>query len=437
MSQLKDNNGQDYMPNTIANNVSYGNTNVAAKIAELEQGGSVNPVGINLFDPATVVSGRGVVYNTSGTIKDDSLYSCVFIPLEYDTFYRMSGYNFEAGGGHTNAHLVALGKGTKSSFGNLLAADLNTGCEWLTLDKVFTHGTNLWIAKAPTEMVFKTPKASEMVDDTTTIGIVINTTFNNVTPTNSTLSVVALANDGSGIKRKAVGFFGDSITAGTNGGFVDKVRVKAGLSFAVNYGSSGAASARLASIMLSDSFRETQSDLTPKPYEMFDAVVIQIGTNGGVSGNIDNDIPDISIYDIPSYSYEYSASGKTISSATINNAKEFFTKCFANTFYGNIALCIEYVRYINSNCRVFLTTIPHNIGFANFDTVRNAILNLAAKMGVQVLDAGAYAGLGVWNITDWSKDTGSSKTHFNEKGNEMWAAYLANELDKKFYETEL
>lgn len=274
-----------------------------------------------------------------------------------------------------------------------------------------------------------------------------NTTAENVSYGNSNVAakIAELEQGGGGggsakpLAGKTVAFFGDSITAGTDGGFVGLVAEKLGLVSAPNFGSSGAATPRLAGIMVGENFRNDVSgaDYSEKDYQSFDAVVIQIGTNGGVSGSIDNDIPDIGIYDIASYPYEYSASGKTISSATLNNAKEFFTKCFANTFYGNVALCIEYVRYINPNCRVFLTTIPHNIGFANFDTVRNAILNLAAKMGVQVLDAGAYAGLGVWNITDWSKDTGSSKTHFNEKGNEMWAAYLANELDKKFYETEL
>lgn len=442
MSQLKDNNGQDYMPNTTADNVSYGNTNVAAKIAELEQGGggSADNAGINLFDPADIVIGKGI--SNGGDIIAASTLSCVFIPLEYNSVYRMSGYLFYANGGDLSASNIALAKGTANSFTTLLVSDLKNGCDWLDMDASFPHQGKLWRFAIKDQLTFRTPAMGEMADETVKIGLVINTTFNGVTPTNDTLSVVKSAYAGI-VSSKNVAFFGDSITDGKivpGDDFVGIVWAKCAMGFVYNYGSSGAATPRLASIMLNDDFREDVPD-NPKDYTKLDAVVIQIGTNGSVasyiqghSADINADIPDIGVYDISEYPYEYSASGKTISSATLNNAKEFFTKCFANTFYGNLALCIEYMRYINPNCRIFLTTIPHNIGAGSFDNVRTALLNLAAKMGVQVIDAGAYAGLGVWNIKYWSRD---NAIHFNAKGAEMWSSYIANELEKKFYETEL
>ena len=437
--ELKDRNNQAVLPNTTAANVSYGSTTVAAKIAELEQGGGgsapVQQEG-NLFDPATIVSGKGIVGGMGGAINTNANYSCVFVPLQYGCYYRLSGYLSIPAGGTNIANGIALAKGDASSFSNLAISELVSGCDWLEEDEVFLHQNNIYNMPTPDFAIFKTPELSEMVSPAPQqIGIVINVTYNGVTPANETLVVEHIPYDASSIRLKRVGFFGDSIVQGTNGGFVGKLKMKVPLMVAKNYGSSGSTSARLAGIMLGENFRNDSSavNYSEKDYSQYDAVVIQIGTNAETLGNIDADIPDMSVDGISSYPYAYSASGKTVESATVNNAKEFFTKCFANTYYGNVALCIEYVRYINPNCRIFLTTIPPNIGHANFGNVREAICALAVKMGVQVIDAGAYAGLGRWNISYWSYDN----THFKAEGNEMWAAYIANELEKKFYETEL
>lgn len=453
MAQLKDKDNNNVMPKTTADDVMYDtNTTVKQKIQQIENGssGSDGDDGVaytNLFEPDNSVSGKGVVYNTNGAIQSNGQYGCVFIPLEYDTYYCMSGYNFVAGGGTSGADNLALAYGTTTSFQNLLVSQFTDGAAWLSQDVVFTHGTNIYKQGVGTTVVFKTPAASDLVDASVQLGIVINTTFNGVTPTNGTLSVVKAmypVEYAGSIIGKNVAFFGDSITQGTDGGFVGKVQSKAMLNLASNYGSSGATSARLASIMLGNSFRESGT-FGKKDYGKFQAVVIQIGTNGGVSGNIANDIPDIGIYDISNFPYEYSASGKTIASATINEPLEFFTKCFANTFYGNVALCIEYVRYINPNCRIFLTTIPPDVSVSgttktivNSDSVRAAILSLAAKMGVQVIDARANAGLSLTNVKYWnlSSDSGT-KQHLNAKGNEMWASYIAHELLRQWYNTNI
>lgn len=448
MTQLKNKDNQSVMPKTTADSVQYdNNTTVAQKISQLEQGSGVSDgvVFENLFSADDIVSGKGVVYNTSGSIQSYGTYKSVFIPLDYNSYYCMSGYNLASISNNSGCANVALAKGSQSSFSNLLVSDFVDGADWLTKETAFDKNTNIY--RVPTSagyfttLVFKTPKLSELTDQSLSIGLCINVGYNNFS-TADTLSVVKalypIEYAGS-IKGKNVAFFGDSITAGTEGGFIRKVQSKARLNIATNYGSNGAATPRLASIMLGNPFRES-SGLSYKDYMKYQAVVIQIGTNGGVSGNIDNDIPDIGIYDIGSYPYEYSSSGKTISSATVNEPIEFFTKCFANTYYGNVALCIEYVRYINPNCRIFLTTIPHNTGgYGNFDTVRNAVLNIAKKMGVQVIDAGAYAGLGRWNMTYWCNDAASAtaRTHLNAKGNEMWASYIAHELERLWYNTNI
>lgn len=453
MTQLKDKDNQNVMPKTTAENVQYdAQYSVAQKIQQLENGGSGSGgnSGVaytNLFTTDNIVNGKGVVYNNNGAIQSSGQYKCVFIPLDYDTYYCISGYRFVAGGGTSGANNLALAYGTTTSFQNLLVSQFANGAAWLSQDVVFTHGTNIYKQGAGTTVVFKTPAASDLVDASVQLGIVINTTFNGVTPTSDTLSVVKAmypVEYAGSIIGKNVAFFGDSITQGTDGGFVGKIQSKARLNLATNYGSSGAATPRLASIMLGNPFRES-SGLSYKDYMMYQAVVIQIGTNGGVSGNINNDIPDIGIYDISSYPYEYSASGKTIADATVNEPIEFFTKCFANTFYGNIALCIEYVRYINPNCRIFLTTIPPDVSVSgttktivNSDSVRTAIMSLAAKMGVQVIDARANAGLSLTNVKYWNLSSdGGIKQHLNAKGNEMWASYIAHELERLWYNTNI
>lgn len=450
MTQLKDKDNQSVMPKTTADSVQYdSNTTVAQKIAQLEQGGgqSSGVAHDNLFSADNIVSGRGIVYNTSGSIQNSTLYKCVFIPLDYDTYYCMSGYNFVAGGGTSGGNNLALAYGSIASFQNLLASQFADGAAWLAQDAVFTHGTNIYKQMVGTTIVFKTPAMSDLAEPSVQLGIVINTTFSGATPTNDTLSVVKAmypVEYAGSIKGKNVAFFGDSITQGTDGGFVGLIKNKLGLNIATNYGSSGAATPRLASIMLGNPFRES-ADVSHKDYMKYQAVVIQIGTNGGVSGNINNDIPDIGIYDISSYPYEYSASGKTIASATVNEPIEFFTKCFANTYYGNVVLCIEYVRYINPNCRIFLTTIPPDVRVSgttktivNSDNVRTAIMSLAAKMGVQVIDARANAGLSLTNVKFWNLSSdGVTKQHLNAKGNEMWASYIAHELERLWYNTNI
>lgn len=405
-------------------------------------GGGGSGEGANIFDPSTAVTGKGVVYNQSGAIQNNNQYSCVFVPLEFDTYYRMSNYYWRENGGTLHANIVALGKGTASSFSNLQATDFVTGAKWLTDNVVnFTIGTNIYLQDAPYRLAFKTPKKSEMSNQSTTIGLVINTTYNGITPVNDILAVQAMPSwmyDGK-IKGKNAAFFGDSITwAQNNGskpGFVPLVGDGLELNKFKNGGQSGATTSGLASNMLHNSFRTTPA-ISETDYTKFHAVVIQIGTNGGVSGDINADIPDIGIYDISSYPYSYSASGKTITSATLTAPIDFFTLCFADTFYGNIALCIEWVRYCNPNCRIFLTTIPPSER-GNHEAVRSALINLADKMSVQVIDAQAHAGLGLWNITQWTCDLSSPRTHFNAKGNEMWASYIANELNVQWYESDI
>lgn len=180
----------------------------------------------------------------------------------------------------------------------------------------------------------------------------------------------------------------------------------------------------------------------PKDYTKYEAVVIMIGTNATVaamSGNVDADIPDICVNDISSYPYSYSATGKTNPSATLNSAADFFDLCFPGTYYGDLAASIEYIRWKNPNCRIFLVTIPPNSQYSDtadvrhYKHVREEILALADKLSVQVIDAQVRASLGLHNIGYWSADG----IHPNAIGKELWASYIANELNKQWYSSNV
>lgn len=300
-----------------------------------------------------------------------------------------------------------------------------------------------------------------------------NTTAENVSYGNSTVAA-ALAGGGGGggssyppLAGKKLCFFGDSISDpfANTGGYPELTIAKVGAitadasdKFANSsaiYGVSGGTSATVKGMVLGKTIFDADWMRTrfaqhiaagyedAKDFTKFEAVIIMIGTNPSQGGDIDADIPDICVTDIESYPYSYSAPGKTKSSADLANADEFFSKCFGNTYYGDLAASVEYIRWKNANCRIFLVTIPPNTQYktaqeSNFDNVyykkvRERIIALADKMSVQVIDAQVRAGLGEWDITHWSGDG----IHPNAIGKELWASYVAHELEKQFYETNL
>lgn len=247
---------------------------------------------------------------------------------------------------------------------------------------------------------------------------------------------------------KTVFFFGDSLTSGVSptGSYVPSVKTKAGLAVAQNYGSSGATSSRLVNIVTGEKIRTLESSSTTKDYSVADAVCIQIGSNVKSMGS-EADIPNITVDDIRStsglasvYPYSYSASGKTVSSATLDEPMDFFRKCFGDTNYGNIALCVEYIRWKNPKCRIYLMTIPPNKGTNNQSPTAmfRAVHTLANLLGVEIIETYPYAGCVLDNIDDWTLDqtiSGTSthyRVHFNSTGNDMWSTYIANELKARF-----
>ena len=402
----------------------------------------------NIFSVEDKIDKVGVVYNTGGVIKYEASYKCVNIKLELGKYYYFGNYKWRENGGTIGANNMAFiidinGKGRQ-----LVSSDINNDSSWrresgftITAKSIYREN------QSDGAFVIKTPSSDDLLTAFDNLYLCLNVGFNGVSPINDliinegitpkepSISIFGYPlssdnNEDNPLSGQIVGFFGDSITAGTEGGYVSKVKDKLSLGQAYNYGSSGAGTARLVDIITGLNIRGGK--YATIDYNTYAAVTIMIGTNGGVSGNLNNDTPDISIYDINSFPYQYEAEGKTISSVTLNDANDFFKLCFPNTFYGNIALCIEYIRWKNPNCQIFLITIPPN-NRGNDISVRTGIFNICDKLGVPVIDAQCRAGLARYNLSFISIDG----THLNVKGNELLASFIANELKRQYYKTDI
>lgn len=507
MAYLKDKNNNNVLPNTSAENVSYGNSNVAAKIAELEQGGgggstpSTDGVALpNIFTQDMVVSGYGTTEASGdsasegyGQIWENPQMSCAFVPLDLDSYYCLDGVAFinQSNGNVINAYrsILALAKGSASSFTNLTEADFADGSQFkVNNDDFFTDNNLIYSAgKKNTQsltpviygrdlpIVIKTPSAADLANPNTTIGIVFNVSLGNSSIDISKVHIVKgryPVEYANSIKGKNMVFFGDSITeAFTHEGHVGIIWDALQLNRADNFGSTGGGAQRLTYIALGGCWRLDQNNKPSDPagnqhrkdYSRYSAAVIQIGTNDtgtGMSGNepasldslraqADSEIPEVSVYDVMigiarNGSYTYGTH-------TFTDVEDFFKQCFANSYFGNVALAIEYIQWKNPNCRVYLVTIPKNIGYANYKGINNCIMVLGEKLSVPVIDAANGALMTRENVTYWSRDdwkqneitvNGTTKyryrlTHPSETGMKMWGGFISSQLRSMYYDTDI
>lgn len=425
-----------------------------------EKACEVSVIGDNLID----MSKRNIGFysfirpNDGEVIIDSTKASSLYIELEFDTQYSAKGYNFTNNGGtsgYDNASLVYIDD--NGGIKNIRLDNFIVKDEWLLNDEFFSNKAD-FIAKKQINkssskytFTFKTPKAEELNVDN--IGIIINVTDHlgkptsldefqfqkgNV-PTDIRKEVrifgypVKLEDNSTDtynyLKNKTIYFHGDSITQGTDGGYVNIVKEKTGIFSAVNYGEAGAASGRMMDIVTGLNIRGPLTTNYPSPdYSVCDAVTMMIGANGGVNGDIKKDIPSISLYDIKSYPYQYNNPGGTIEQATIENEQDYFIKVFPNTYYGNLALCVEWIKWKNPKCQVFFITTPQS-DRGNHEEIRNAMIELGILLSVPVIDAQANCGISAKTFGLYTID----KTHLNTLGNLIFGSYVAKELINRFY----
>lgn len=177
--------------------------------------------------------------------------------------------------------------------------------------------------------------------------------------------------------------FGDSITAGSYPGLLAK-KIGAKL---VNKGVSGSTISR------------NLSDMKSIDYSDVALVTLMTGTNGtGTLGDVDTDIK-----------------------------KDFEEN--ADTFCGNLAKFVEYIRCQNPYIRIFLLTPPNTSGMAG--DLRKAVetyKKVGEKISVKVIDV--YSNSGVHSSYKSNADGiySADGTHLTILANEMVADYIYKEI---------
>ena len=219
---------------------------------------------------------------------------------------------------------------------------------------------------------------------------------------------------------KKVFCFGDSITQGTEGGYVKYLAETLGCEI-LNYGSSGAATNRIVDIVTAGSGIPKRDNPTAetvwatKDYTQCAAVTIQIGTNGYNGGALS----DIPLGNISDYT----------------NPLEYWALFPALNYYSNIGLCIEYIRSINSECEIFLITPPyrHITSDGVVDTPERMsylipmLKEIADYYSVKLINSMQESGIGFKYMKPNIKYSYDG-IHFNELGNKLWGKYIARKI---------
>ena len=385
---------------------------------------------VNLVDKNLVISNNGIIYNSfTGVVTSNASYDCVILPLNKGAYYSFSGHTLNSLG--TNGSQRAMwAKKVGDNYIALTDAELpnyttyrTTNKAWIELYSSFNRSPTFTITAPVTTL-------------TEQIYIIVNTRFNTVdcketlqielgtivTPYTPHLVVGDIfgfgfdVNSGSSsvsrYANKMIAFFGDSITAGTSGGYVSYVD-EITQSQSSNYGSSGADTGRLAGIMTIIKDRDAASPSSTPDYNLIDALTIMIGTNGGVRGSI-SDIPAQSYQDIP------------FTDGVLIDTEEKYLNLFADTFYGNLGICIEYVKQHNPNTYIYLVTPPHSDrgSYAQMPAVRLAMIEIAKFYSIAIIDSQDHAGIEKKQLLKYSADL----THLNALGNELWGKYLGYKI---------
>lgn len=233
------------------------------------------------------------------------------------------------------------------------------------------------------------------------------------------------------IKGKTIICAGDSLTVGYNGAsnsYVDYIRNFYDKCTVLNKGSNGGGANRLVNL-LTDMARD--GDGTTYPIGNIDytnviAVIINIGTNGGITGNLETSIPQFTqktIEDIP-FDYE---------DTTIDTTEKYWA-LFKNDWWGNLSLIIEYIKWKNPKTQIFLTPpLPNKISDTSGNSpykIRDAMLQLGELYGVHVIDTINGLGINKRNCHLFCVDY----CHGTNLRNEIVGKYIAKQIYPHIYD---
>lgn len=217
---------------------------------------------------------------------------------------------------------------------------------------------------------------------------------------------------------KKLAAFGDSITSGTEGGYVKYLQEVLGVTV-TNKGSSGATASRMFDIVfggLGVPRRDTVTASTSWPlvdYGDFDVITIQIGTN-----NIESNLG--SINNLPTSTLDQ------------NTDLAAYLAQYDTNFTHLVVACVRYIQFKNPSAEIHLITPPHRHR-ANGDTAtssyrhREALKPIAQLLGVNLIDAIGDSGI-TWQSMSSGGEHSYDGTHFNVAGNAVWGTHIANAI---------
>lgn len=243
-------------------------------------------------------------------------------------------------------------------------------------------------------------------DNQALIDLELRKKFGSVAGNNELLSKI-------GNIKKSIYCFGDSITQGTQGGYTKYLTSLLDATVS-NYGSSGANTNRLYGIVLGKASRNGYDGTTVYPtkdYTLADIVTIMIGTNDFNYGDSYWD----SIGSIPVGNvYEHIA----------DNTTDAYFESFPANFAGNVGACIEYIRWKNPKCKIYLIAPPQRTGTPTMLSRVPYIKAIADYYAVTFINGTGENGLCAKDISVWSYDN----LHLNTLGNEIFGKYLAKKI---------
>lgn len=190
---------------------------------------------------------------------------------------------------------------------------------------------------------------------------------------------------------------GDSVTDGRNGGYLFRLKRNLGCNI-IKSAKSGGTSATLVSLLTN--MTRTADTAKNLDYSNVSAVTIMIGTNAGVSGSI-SDIPTTNI-------------------SNYANESDYWD-LFKNSYYGNLGLCIEYIKNKNPKTRIFLIT-PIILNIALIEPIRSAMILLKNYYNIELIDVWENGGIFEKNINLFMADS----LHPNFSGNRIIGEYVSN-----------
>ncbi len=241
---------------------------------------------------------------------------------------------------------------------------------------------------------------------------------------------------------------GDSLTFGWNGyatnSYVDYVQDYYPECIVKNDGKSGKGTAWVAN-QLTNQMRDKYYPIVTDPdYKDICAIIINIGTNDGVSGSIETSIPQISkATDIEGNPLQFMTIDNAIAEGGFNyNGQNIATaddywNLFVNDWYGNLALVIEYAQWKNPKTQLFLlppciSTIEKESKFSA-ETIGNAMKELCDLYGIHFIDINHAIGINRRNAKKFCGDY----VHGTNLRNEMVGKYVARYISDKIYDFDV